>query len=68
MAVQKAQCTAEECLASPINLKGWMKLRFGSLRGEESSSDLSTSCLGERKIHEHPEGLGEVHLFPDITK
>ncbi len=22
----------------------------------------------KRKIHEHPEGLGEVHLFPDITK
>lgn len=22
----------------------------------------------KRKIHEHPEGLGEVHLFPGITK
>lgn len=22
----------------------------------------------KRKIHEHPQGLGEVHLFPDITK
>lgn len=31
------------CLASPISLKGWMDLKSGPFRGEESSSDLSTS-------------------------
>lgn len=39
-----------------------------ALSAEKIHPLTSLHPVRKRKIHEHPEGLGEVHLFPDITK
>lgn len=39
-----------------------------ALSAEKNHPLTSPHPVRKRKIHEHPQGLGEVHLFPDITK
>lgn len=50
-------CIVCVCLASPISLKGWMDVKSGPFRGEESSSDLSTSWQDEENTWP-PRGFG----------
>lgn len=67
MAVQAVWCTGK-CVRHLSSV--WKAEGIWSLALSTAKNHLLTSPhpVRKRKIHEHPEGLGEVHLFPDITK
>lgn len=67
---RRVPCTAKACLASPISQQSGKADMIKRLTISTRKTHLLTSQLpdGRRKMHEHPVDLGEVHLFPDITK